>query len=139
MPKLKVKPLEWYMERDHEDLIEDFTPLSEDYLLLGRDGFYCLNDLVWFEVNGVGYHAYNFSLSKHREHFCYTLTVNDEAILPEREARAIEEVLKTSRDASVKKALRARLHLHNQAWHLRNTYREALLDGCSRIKNLVKW
>lgn len=84
MPKLKVKPLEWYMQEDPEDLAEQgYTPLPADFELIGRDGYYCRGNDVWFEFEGVGYRAYPSS-ERHRarEYFCYTLTVNDEAILP---------------------------------------------------------
>ena len=135
MPKLKVKPLEWYMQEDPEDLAEQgYTPLPADFELIGRDGYYCRGNDVWFEFEGVGYRAYPSSeQSKARAYFCYTLTVNDEAILPQREAVAMRLVLKTCRDATVKKAIRERLNVHEQAVQLKSTGRNARL---SRIKIL---
>lgn len=135
MPKLKVKPLEWYMQEDPEDLAEQgYTPLPADFELIGRDGYYCRGNDVWFEFEGVGYRAYPSSeQNKAREYFCYTLTVNDEAILPQREAVAMRLVLKTCRDATVKKAIRERLNVHEQAVQLKYTGRNARL---SRIKIL---
>lgn len=135
MPKLKVKPLEWYMQEDPEDLAEQgYTPLPADFELIGRDGYYCRGNDVWFEFEGVGYRAYPGSeQNRARAYFCYTLTVNDEAILPQREAVAMRLVLKTCRDAVVKKAIRERLNVHEQAVQLKSTGRNARL---SRIKIL---
>lgn len=130
MPKLKVKSLEWYMRRDPEDFAEEgyYTPLPADFPLLGRDGYYCRGENVWFEFGGIGYSAYpSQSRQRARETFCYDLTVNDEAILPQREEIAMRAVLRTSRDSTVKKALGARLRLHTAAIELRATGRNARL------------
>lgn len=146
MATLKVKPLEWYMEdKTHEELLEDgYCEVSAEFPLVGRDGYYhCASwgegsqpelNATWFEVNGRGYHAYPTSTRKRaREYFCYNLTVNDEAILPEREVRAMRDVLKISRDRAVKQVLQARIRLHEEAWGLRNTGLRARL---SRIRIL---
>lgn len=123
MPKLKVKPLEWYMKQDHEDLIEEGYRLI-DFRPVGRDGYYCRGNDVWFEFEGRGYNAYPTTTRKRaREYFCYDLTVNDEAILMCREVEAIRTVLATVKDAAVRKALFARVHLHEQAAQIRNSGR----------------
>ena len=129
MPKLKVRPLEWYMQEDPEDLAEQgYTPLPAEFELVGRDGYYCRGNDVWFEFEGVGYKAYPSSeRNRARKYFCYTLEVNDEAILPQREAVAMRLVLATCRDAGVKKALQKRLRLHKDAVDLRRTGRNARL------------
>jgi hypothetical protein len=135
MPKLKVKPLEWYMENDPEELAEEgYTPLPNYYRLVGRDGYYCRGDFVWFEVDGVGYQAYPRSeRGRARQYFCYDFEVNDEAILPIREVEAMKTVLKTSRDSSVRKAIQASLRRHENALDLRESGRRAKL---TRIKIL---
>jgi hypothetical protein len=135
MPKLKVKRLEWYMDTDSEDLVDQgYEPIENSIALIGRDGYYCYGNAVWFEVGGVGYHAYpRISREQAREYFCYDLTVNDEAILPNREAEAMCAVLKTSRDSGVRKAINARLRLHEEAVGLRNTGRSARLTRIRKI------
>lgn len=129
MPKLKVKPLEWYMEYEPEELAEEgYTPLPAYFKLVGRDGYYCRGDFVWFEVDGVGYQAFpRAERGMARKYFCYDFEVNNEAILPEREVVAMNQVLKTCRDAQVKKAINRRLRLHENAIDLRDTGRRAKL------------
>jgi hypothetical protein len=129
MPKLKVKPLEWYMEYEPEELAEEgYTPLPDYFKLVGRDGYYCRGDFVWFEVDGVGYQAFpRAERGMARKYFCYDFEVNNEAILPEREVTAMNQVLKTCRDAGVKKAINRRLRLHENAIDLRDTGRRAKL------------
>lgn len=129
MPKLKVRPLEWYMQEEPEVLAEEgYEPLPAGFELVGRDGYYCRGNDVWFEFEGVGYRAYpRATKQRAREYFCYTLEVNDEAILPQREAVAMRLVLATCRDAGVKKALQKRLRLHEDAVDLRRTGRNARL------------
>jgi hypothetical protein len=123
VPKLKVKPLEWYMQKDHEDLIEEGYRLI-DFRPVGRDGYYCRGNNVWFEYEGRGYKAYpNATRKRAREYFCYDLTVNDEAILMPCEVEAMRTVLKTVKDAAVRKALYARVHLHEQALACRESRR----------------
>ena len=96
---------------------------------IGRNGYYCLKNDVWFEYEGRAYWAYPRSTKeKAREYFCYTLSVNDEAILPNREVEAMKVVLKTCRDATVKKAIRERLNLHQQSVELKSTSRNARLS-----------
>jgi hypothetical protein len=123
MPNLKVKKLEWYMPKWVKDQDRDLKEVPDGFPLVGRDGYYCRGDEVWFEYQGRGYQTRTGP--EEREFFCYTLTVNDEAILMSREVEAIETVLATSRDANVKKALWARLNLHNEAFDLRNHIRQA--------------
>lgn len=126
MPKLKVKPLEWYMQGDIEDLAEEGYVMIQPRI--GRDGYYCQGDDVWFEYDGRAYWAYpGATKQKARDYFLYTLTVNDEAILPRREVEAMRTVLNTCRDAGVKKAIRERLTLHEKAAQLRSTGRNARL------------
>jgi hypothetical protein len=125
--KLKVKRLEWYMvDRDHEELLENgYCEVPATFQLTGRDGYYCRGNDVWFEVNGKGYVAYHNS-GNAREYFCYEFTVNPEAILPAREVAAMRQVLKTCRDATVKKALYARLQLHTSAKEIHDSGRSAV-------------
>jgi hypothetical protein len=138
MPKLKVKPLEWYMKKEAENLAKQgYTPLSSDFELIGRDGYYCRGNKVWFEFKGVGYWEYPESgRSNAREDFCYTLTVNDEAILPQREFVAMRQVLKTCRDAGVKKTIRERLYVHEQAVQLRSIRRASRLSRSRPLRTL---
>ena len=126
--KLKVKPLEWYMEdKDAEDFAEEgYRSVADDFELVGRDGYYCRGNSVWFEVAGRGYIAYRNN-HKAREYFCYTFAVNDEAILPVREVEAMEQVLKTSRDSAVRKAISKRLNLHNASKERNNSIRRATM------------
>lgn len=132
MPKLKVKPLEWYMQDDIEGLAEQGYVMIHPRI--GRDGYYCQGTDVWFEYDGRAYWAYPHSTKeKAKDYFCYTLKVNDEAILPKREVEAMKVVLKTCRDACVKKALYKRIRLHEEASQLRATGRDARL---SRIRIL---
>jgi hypothetical protein len=123
MPNLKVKKLEWYMAKWVKDQDRDLKEVPDRFPLVGRNGYYCRGDEVWFEFQGRGYQTKTGP--EERECFCYTLTVNDEAILMSREVEAIKTVLATSRDANVKKALGARLNLHHEALDLRNTRRRA--------------
>lgn len=132
MPNLKVKPLEWYMQDDIEGLAEQGYVMIHPRI--GRDGYYCQGIDVWFEYDGRAYWAYpSLTKQKAKECFCYTLAVNDEAILPKREVEAMKLVLKTCRDAGVKKAIRKRLNLHEQAVNQKYTGRNAQL---SRIRIL---
>ena len=132
--KLKVKPLAWYMEdmSPEELLKEEYKPVAADFTLVGRNGHYCYGNDVWFEVDGIGYYSYR-NTKKAREYFCYDLTVNDEASLPDREANAMEQILKTSRDAPVKKAIRNRLRLHHESLQLRDVGRRAAMFRISII------
>jgi len=123
MPNLKVKKLEWYMAKWVKDQDRDLKEVPHGFPLVGRNGYYCRGDEVWFEFQGRGYQTKTGP--EERKFFCYTLTVNDEAILMSREVEAIKTVLATSRDATVKKALWARLNLHNEAFDLRNQIRQA--------------
>lgn len=126
--KLKVKQLDWYMKELSPPELEDqgYVLVDPTFPLIGRDGHYCRGEDVWFEVAGVGYvEKKKSALHPPRRYFCYSLTVNDDAILPKREVEAMAEVLKTSRDASVKKALQQRLRLHTEAAQLRETRRSA--------------
>lgn len=135
MPNLKVKPLEWHMEKEPEELAEEgYTPLPDYFKLVGRDGYYCRGDFVWFEVDGVGYQAYpRAERGMARKYFCYDFEVNEESILPTREVEAMRAVLKTSRDSSVRKAIQASLRRHEIALGSRETGRRAKL---MRIKIL---
>ena len=128
MPTLKVKPLEWYMQEDAEGLAEQgYTQTHDTFPLIGRDGYYCCDDNVWFEVDGKGYDAYPRTCrAKAREYFCYSLTHNDEAILTSREENAMREVLKITRDAAVRRVITKRLQLHTESLSLRETVRQAM-------------
>ena len=122
---LKVRQLNNIMR----DLIDDPddqpfdrpTPVPEGFRLIGRDGFYCYGKHVWWEYKGKGY-LYGRSLNC-RPDFEYCLRVNDEAILIPREVAAMKTILKTTRDANVRKALSARLRLHEEAYELRRIRR----------------
>ena len=134
--RLKVKPLEWYME-DYtaQDLADEgYVTVPADFNLVGRDGYYCRGNDVWFEVRGKGYWSYRKpNQHRGRDYFCYSFKVNDEKILPSREVEAMEQVLKTNRDSTVRKALTARLQLHYDSVQLRDTGRRAAM---SRIRIL---
>jgi hypothetical protein len=122
---LKVRQLS-NVERETIDYPEEQpwetpTPVPEGFRLIGRDGLYCLGETVWWEYKGKGY-LYGRTL-RCRPDFEYCLKVNDEAILIPREAAAMKEILKTTRDTSVRKALAARLRLHEEAADLRDTKR----------------
>lgn len=126
MSNLKVLPLENWQQQDHEDLIEFNREVPDNFQLIGRDGYYCYYDTVWFEYNGRGYFAHS-RMKNPKSHFVFDLKINDELILPEREAQAIRNVLKTSRDPKVKKVLWKRINRHDQAVSLRAVYRNACL------------
>ena len=92
MPKLKVKQLEssmiYLIDFPDEQPFEKPDPVPENFPLIGRDGFYCRGEDVWWEYKGKGY-LYGRTL-KCRPDFVYDLTVNDEAILMKREANAMK-------------------------------------------------
>ena len=129
MPTLKVKPLEWYMQADAEQLRrQGYVPMPTDWQPVGQDGYYCWGYRVWFEVAGVGYAAYpRLTGRRARELFCYSLRVNDEAILCAREVAAMRAVLSITRDADVKRTLNARLALHAAALGVRASVLQARL------------
>lgn len=131
MANIKVKPLDWYMKKDHEDLLEDgYQEVPNDFILLNRDGYYfCAKwkshkDACWFEINGKGYFRKN---QRNRQYFCYSLEINDEAILSAREISAIKELLSVTRDSAVRKVLRSRLQRHEQAVSSRSCGRDSRL------------
>lgn len=136
MPKLKVLQLHWYMKRmiDYPDQQphEKPEPVPENFPLVGRDGFYCRGEDVWWEYRGKGY-LYGRTL-KDRAVFDHKLAVNDDAILMQCEAAAMRTILKTTRDAAVKKAVGARLQLHGEALYLRNLRRNAALSLERRVR-----
>lgn len=125
MPKLKVKqlksPMIYLIDFPDEQPFEKPDPVPENFPLIGRDGFYCRGEDVWWEYKGKGY-LYGRTL-KCRPDFVYDLTVNDEAILMKREANAMKIILKTTRDATVRKTVSKRLRLHEEAVYLRNIKR----------------
>lgn len=124
MPNLKVKPLEWYMSADPDELRDMGYTASDP--VIGRDGYYCRGNVVWFEVNGAAYPAYpEFSRRRARESFCYNLTVNDEAILTDREVLAIKDILAVTRDSAIRQVLRQRLNLHHDSKATRDSVRSA--------------
>lgn len=135
MPKLKVRPLEFWQDHDLEDLVEDFKEVPADFPLIGRNGYYCLGEAVWFEIDGRGFFPHKYQRNQ-RASFSYVLTVNDEAILPDKEVEAMRTVLKTTKNAGVKKSIHAALSLHDQALSLRETGRRARMSMISFMKTL---
>ena len=135
MPKLKVRSLEFWQDHDLEDLVDDFEEVPADFQLIGRDGYYCLGEAVWFEIAGRGFFPYRYKRNQ-RASFSYVLTVNDEAILPNREVEAMRTVLKTTKIASVKKSIGAALRLHDEALSLRETGRHARMSMINFMKTL---
>lgn len=124
MPNLKVKPLEWYMCADPDELRDMGYTASDP--VIGRDGYYCRGNVVWFEVNGAAYPAYpGFSRRRAREYFYHNLTVNDEAILTDREVMAIKDILAVTRDSAIRQVLRKRLNLHHASKATRDSARSA--------------
>lgn len=136
MSKLKVLQLHRFMksiiDNPHKHPHEKPVPVPENFSLVGRDGFYCRGEDVWWEYRGKGY-LYGHTL-KERAVFTYKLAVNDDAILMQCEAAAMKTILKTTRDAAVKKAVGARLQLHLQALDLRNLRRNTFLSLDRRFK-----
>ena len=123
MANLKVKPLEWFMQASQTEL--NSMGYTQYDPIVGRDGYYCRGNSVWFEYEGKAYDAYPSSTRLHaRQHFCYELDRNDEAILTARELTAIQEILGITRDAAVRKVLRQRLALHSDAVAARATRRD---------------
>lgn len=138
MANLKVKPLQfWMLDRTHEELLEEYEEMPDNLIKVGRDGFYCFINTVWFEVDSKAYFAYR-STDKAREYFCYDLTVNDEAILTKREEDAMVMLLKTCRDSAVRKVVSERLYLHRDAKELRDTGRRAQMTANRLLKPLRK-
>lgn len=137
MATLKVLPLNFWMKPDSVFWDEDeYEKVPESLQLIGRDGFYCRDGKAWFEVGGVGYLYTTFnSIEKGVSYFKNSLRMNDELILPDREVQAMTEILKISRDATVKKAIAKRLRDHNNAYSLRATKRNARM---TRIKLIGK-
>ena len=121
MACIKVLSLSSTMKCMVEESEPGLTKVPDGFPLVGRDGYYCRGEDVWFEYQGCGY-LYHRTL-KARPDFDYTLRVNDEAILMDREVLAMKTILKTTRSASIKKTLRERLNLHNEALCLRNIRR----------------
>jgi hypothetical protein len=121
MANLKVRSLQPVMIYGVEE--SEFSEVPYDFPLIGRDGYYCRGEDVWFEYQGRGY-LFGKTL-KARSYFEYELVINDEAILMEREVRAMETILKTSRDSNVRKAISERLRIHKEAFELRDIRRGA--------------
>jgi hypothetical protein len=121
MANLKVRSLQPVMIYGVEE--SEFSEVPYDFPLIGRDGYYCRGEDVWFEYQGRGY-LFGKTL-KARPYFEYELVINDEAILMEREVRAMETILKTSRDSNVRKAISERLRIHKEAFELRDIRRGA--------------
>jgi hypothetical protein len=119
MANLKVRSLMNGMIDGIEE--SEFSEVPYDFPLIGRNGYYCRGEDVWFEYQGRGY-LFGKTF-KAKPYFQYDLVVNDEAILMEREARAMETILKTSRDSNVRKAISARLRIHEEASELRDIRR----------------
>ena len=114
MANLKVKPLDWFMQSSQTEL--NAMGYTQYDPIVGRDGYYCQGNRVWFEYGGKAYDAYPSSNRlRARQHFCYELDRNDEAILTSRELTAMQEILGITRDAGVRKVLRQRLALHDDA------------------------
>lgn len=137
MPKLKVLQLHGFMkimiDNPEKHPHEKPVPVPENFPLVGRDGFYCRGEDVWWEYRGKGY-LYGRTL-KDRAIFDHKLAVNDDAILMQCEAAAMKTILKTTRDAAVKKAVGARLQLHGEALYLRNLRRNTFLSLGRRLKS----
>lgn len=113
MANLKVRPLEWYMKQPFEDLIESGYVLHP-IKLIGRDGYYCFKNDVWFEYQGRGYVAYpNLTRDRAKEQFLYPLMeCNDELIFNKRELDAITTLINVTKKSSMKKFLQKRLSKH---------------------------
>jgi len=103
--------------------LSEFSEVPKDFPLIGRDGYYCRGEDVWFEYQGRGY-VFGKTL-KERSYFEYELVINDEAILMEREVRAMQTILKTTRDPNVRKVISKRLRMHEEAFELRDIRRGA--------------
>ena len=121
MANLKVRSLMNVMIYGVE--LSEFSEVPKDFPLIGRDGYYCRGEDVWFEYQGRGY-VFGKTL-KERSYFEYELVINDEAILMEREVRAMQTILKTTRDSNVRKVIFKRLRIHEEAFELRDIRRGA--------------
>lgn len=138
MGNLKVHQLDnWMKFEDEEDLQmagypNGFPRVPDGFRLIGRDGYYCYGNSVWFEWKGNGYKLPTTT----KADFVYGLKVNDETILPTREAQSMRNVLKTTRDAHIRKVLKARLQLHDEAVCIRSVYRGASRWKLRRSKDL---
>ena len=121
MANLKVRSLMNVMIYGVE--LSEFSEVPKDFPLIGRDGYYCRGEDVWFEYQGRGY-VFGKTL-KERSYFEYELVIIDEAILMEREVRAMQTILKTTRDSNVRKVIFKRLRIHEEAFELRDIRRGA--------------
>ena len=122
MAWLKVLSLTFSMKYMVEESEHELTKVPDGFPLIGRDGYYCRGEDVWFEYQGCGY-LFHRTL-KSRPDFEYALRVNDEAILMDREVLAMKTILKTARSGIIKNVLRERLNLHKEALYLRNIKRQ---------------
>lgn len=134
MANLKVRSLQHGMIYGVEE--SEFSEVPYDFPLIGRDGYYCRGEDVWFEYQGRGY-MYGKTL-KARPDFQYGLVVNDEAVLMEREVRAMKTILKTSRDSNVRKVIYDRLRIHNESSELRDIRRGGYRRKLERLRDNAK-
>jgi hypothetical protein len=124
MPKLKVLSLEYYM-REEELSLECGVPVPDDFPLLGRDGYYCRGEDVWWESGGRGFKPKEYpGDASARSQFLYQLEHNLEAILSQREVEALETLVKVSRDGVFLKAAKQKLLKHQESVSIRETRRQ---------------
>lgn len=123
---LKVLPLDAWMSYCDEEELRDmaYTEVSPRF---NRDGQYFMRDTKtwWFEVNGK---AYTSERDRSGKHFLYQVKLDFQNILSRREVKAMRTVLATTRDPLVRKALKSRLHIHEETRLIRECGRDSRLS-----------
>lgn len=129
MSTIKVKTFEWFdyfNEGFDPDEWFGYNRYKEINPVFNRTGEYQnrITGDVWIEVDGRAFVS-ETSIRDKRKAFNYTLQINDEKILTDREVKAMVELLNISRDSSVTKPIRERLYQHECAKQLREVGRSA--------------
>jgi hypothetical protein len=123
MPKLKVLSLEYYM-REEDLSLECGVPVPDDFPLLGRDGYYCRGEDVWWESGGRGFKPKEYpGGASARSNFLHQLEHDLEAILSQKEVEALKTLVKLSRDGVFLKAAKQKLLRHSISASTRETGR----------------
>ena len=135
MPTLKMLPLDLiqkppFFKGSKEDM--DYFKLEEvpeHFQLVGSDGRFLADGVVWFEVGGKGYRRKPDSNSDFDEvkQFKYELEHGEEHLLRADEEAAIRRLLVLTKDAKVKKVLSKKIKKHEVISSVRNSRKQIRL------------
>lgn len=132
MPKLKMLPLDMIQKPPFFDGSEDdldyykLEEVPEHFKLVGRDGRFLADGVVWFEVGGKGYRRKPDSNSDFDEakQFKYELEHGEEHLLRADEEAAIRRLLDLTKDSKVRKLLNKKLEKHGVVTSVRNNRKQ---------------